>query len=200
MRSKRVALLLSLSAAYLLVASFLLVAEIGGPSGEVPFTTFSKGYWSGFRYGDSSYTGEYIIIRNQSAWAGFWYNHTSNIEPQPPVPTNISWNSQMVLVATQGFVRNCCASYIKFVHAEVEGETLYAYVEKVHRDGIFQSVTNPFHIIFLESVPNVVFLETSEPHERPGLTEFISLAILLFIVATIVVVALRWRPRMEPLR
>jgi hypothetical protein len=196
-KSKRIVLILTLGVAYLLVASFLLVSEMSRPIDGVPFTTFAEGSWGDYRYGDSSYTGEYMVIRDQSAWASFWYNHTSDRLPQPPVPTNISWESQMVLVALQGFVRNCCASYVKFFHMQLEGDTLYAHVENVHRDGMMQAVTNPYHIIVLESVPNVVFMETSEAHEGPNLTDLVLLAVLLFSIAAIIIMALRWRPRVE---
>ncbi|MCJ2562687.1 MAG: hypothetical protein LN417_01185, partial [Candidatus Thermoplasmatota archaeon] len=185
---------------YLLVASLLLVSEMSRPIDGVPFTTFAEGSWSGFRYDDSSYSGEYMVIRNQSAWASFWYNHTGDRLPQPPVPTNISWESQMVLVALQGFVRNCCASYVRFFHMQLEGDTLYAHVENVHRDGMMMAVTNPYHIIVLESVPNVVFRETSEAQDRPNLVYLILLAVLLFAIAAMVLLALRWRPRMKSLR
>ena len=181
----------------MLVASSLLVSEMSRPIDGVPFTTFAEGSWGGLRYGDSSYAGEYMVIRNQSAWASFWYNHTGNRLPQPPVPTNISWESQMVLVAYQGFVRNCCASYVRFFHMQLEGDTLYAHVENVHRDGMMQAVTNPYHIIVLESVPNVVFREASEAQDRPSPMYLILLAVLLFAIAAMVLLALRWRPRVE---
>ena len=199
-KSKRIVLILTLGVAYLLVASFLLVSEMSRPIDGVPFTTFAEGSWGGLRYGDSSYAGEYMVIRNQSAWASFWYNHTSNRLPQPLVPTNISWGSQMVLVAYQGFVRNCCASYVRFFHMQLEGDTLYAHVENVHRDGMMQAVTNPYHIIVLESVPNVVFRETSEAQDKPNLMNLILLAVLLFSIAAVVLLALCWRPRMDSLR
>ncbi|MCK4457835.1 MAG: hypothetical protein KAW39_08870 [Thermoplasmata archaeon] len=199
-KPKRIVLILTLGVAYLLVASFLLVSEMSRPIDGVPFTTFAEGSWGGFRYGDSSYAGEYMVIRDQSTWASFWYNHTSNRLPQPPVPTNISWNSQMVLVALQGFVSDCCASYVRFFHMQLEGDTLYAHVENVHRDGMMTAVTNPYHIIVLQSVPNVVFRETSEAQDGPSLMNLVLLAMLLFAIAAIVLLALRWRPRMESLR
>ncbi len=180
----------------MLVASLVLAGAIDRQNGGVPFTTFDRDYTSHVRYGDFSYHGEYIVIRNQSRWTDFWLNHTNGIDPQPPVPTNISWGSEMVLVAIQGFVANCCASYIRFVHIELEGETLYAHVEKVHRDGPMQMVTNPFHIIVLESAPTVVFVEGHEAQEPRGLLEPASLVALLFILAAIVLLALRWRPRL----
>ena len=197
MKSKRIVLILTLGVAYLLVASFLLVSEMSRPIGGVPFTTLAEGYWGGFRYGDSSYTGEYMVIRNQSDWASFWYNHTSNIEPPSPAPTNISWDGQMVLVAYQGYVTDCCESYVEFIHAEVKEDVLYAYVENVHRSSMSPAITNPFHIIVTESIPNVVFVEISE---RPSLLELILWVTLLVMVVAVVLTALRWRPRTESLR
>lgn len=195
-KSKRIVLILTLGVAYLLVASLLLVSEMSRPSDGVPFTTFAEGSRSGFRHDDSSYTGEYMVIRNQSAWASFWDNHTYNRIPPSPVPTNISWESQMVLVALQGYVTDCCASYVEFIHAEVKEDVLYAYVENVHRSGMSPAITNPFHIIVTESIPNVVFVEISE---RPSLLELILWVTLLITVAAVVLMALRWRPRMNSL-
>ena len=199
-KSKRIVLILTLGVAYLLLASLVLAGAIDRQNGGVPFTTFDRDSVSHIRYGDYSYHGEYMVIRNQSSWADFWFNHTSGYSPQPPVPTNISWGSEMVLVAIQGFVANCCASYIRFVHIESEGETLYAHVERVHRDGPLQMVTNPFHIIVLESVPTVVFVEGHEAQESRDLLELALLVVLLFILGAVVLLALRWRPRTESLR
>ena len=199
-KSKRIVLILTLGVAYLLVASLVLAGAIDRQNGGVPFTTFDRDYASYIGYDDFDYHGEYLVIRNQSSWADFWFNHTSGYSPQPPVPTNISWGSEMVLVAIQGFVSDCCASYIRFVHIESEGGTLYAHVERVFRDGPMPTVTNPFHIIVLESAPTVVFVEGHEPQEPRDLLELASLVVLLFILAAMVLLALRWRPRTESLR
>lgn len=199
MKSRPAILILSLAVAFSTLASFLLVSEMSRPSDRVPFTTIAEGSSSGYRYGDSSFTGEFKVIRDQSEWEDFWYNHTSNRLPQPPVPTDISWNSQMVLVALQGTWRNCCASYIRFVHTEIEGDTLYAHVENVQRDGMMQAETNPYHIIVLENVPNVVFTETPEPYERPDLMDLLTLLTLLVILVLIILMALRSRPRKKTL-
>lgn len=123
----------------------------------VEFETFDKGHISYIGYAEMNYKGEYIVIRDQDAWASFWVEHTRGIIPKPPVPTNISWDSDMVLVAILGTVRNCCEAYIEFTSAYREGDNLTAYVKKVDINGMMPAVMNPYHIIVIEKVPNVHF-------------------------------------------
>ncbi len=170
---------------------------------DVAFTTIDKGSSSGIGHYDCNYTGENLVIRNHSSFESFWSNHKGNLDPQPPVPTNISWDSQMVLVGILGTYISCCDSYITFVRAQTDGEALYAYIEKYFVPGHIpqnDAMSNPFHIIALDSSPNVVFVEVPPPEESADSQEPILLEILVWvglpiILIVIAVLAIRRRLR-----
>ena len=150
-----------------LAPSVFIQQSVGDPSPEepndwVPFTTFDKGWWSFYGYDDYTFHGEYIVIKNQTAWASFWFNHTKGITPQPPVPTNISWDEEMVLVSLLGFWPNCCVARTNFTSAYLDGDTLYAYVQNIYGDGMLMAITNPYHIIVLQKADNVAFVWVNE--------------------------------------
>jgi hypothetical protein len=156
--------ILSFATASLLLMPYVLVPQsVGNDASEeltdwVPFITLDKGYWSYYGYDDHNFDGEYFVFRDHTAWASFWLIHTKGITPQPPVPANISWDLDMVLVSVFGWWRDCCQAYTNFTSAYIDGDTLYAYVQNIYEHGMMQAVTNPFHIIVLEKVDNVVFV------------------------------------------
>jgi hypothetical protein len=63
----------------------------------------------------------------------------------------------MVLAAIMGFVSTCCSSYIEFTGAFRDGDNLTAYIDRWYAGGMLPMVTNPYHIIVIEKVPNVRF-------------------------------------------
>jgi len=132
------------------------------PNDFVPFTTFDKGGISHYRYDDPYFHGEYIVIRNQTAWASFWLNHTKGHSPQPPVPTNISWDVDMVLVSLLGWWPDGGRASTTFMSAYLDGDTLYAYVLNIYEHGMLLVITNPYHIIVLQKADNVVFVGINE--------------------------------------
>ncbi len=148
----------------LLIPSISIPQSVGDNATEeltewVPFITLDKGYWSHYRYDDYDFDGEYFVFRNQTAWADFWLIHTSGSTPQPPVPDNISWDSEIVLVSILGWWPDCCMAHTNFTSAYIDGDTLYAYVQNVYMHGMFHAITNPFHIIVIGKVDNVVFVD-----------------------------------------
>jgi len=160
--------ILGVAVASLLLAPSVLIRQSVGnhtpeePNDWVPFTTFDKGWISHYRYDDYSFRGEYIVIRNQTAWASFWLNHTKGRSPQPPVPTNISWDVDMVLVSLLGIWPDGGRASTNFMSAYLDGDTLYAYVLNIYEHGMLLVITNPYHIIVLQKANNVVFVEINE--------------------------------------
>ncbi len=155
---------LSVAVASLLLAPCVLIQRSVGDDGSkepndwVPFTTFGKGWVSYYGYDDYYFDGEYLAIKNQTAWASFWFNHTKGSTPQPPVPTNISWDVEMVLVSLLGWWPDCCVARTNFTAAYMDGDTLYAYVENIYGHGWLCMITNPYHIIVVERADNVTFI------------------------------------------
>ncbi len=131
-----------------------LDSETPVPNGWVNFTTYDRGFFSGIRYGDMYYVGEHFVIRNQTAWESFWANHSGS-----PAPTNISWGTDMVLAAIQGWVTTCCESYIEFTKAYRDGDNLTVWIYRSYQHGMLQVISNPYHIIVIENVPNVEFID-----------------------------------------
>lgn len=124
----------------------------------IPFTTIDKGFLSYYKWQNMSFTGEYKVISDEEDWEDFWDTHTSGISPQPDVP-DVNFNSRMVLVALQGFRRNCCGYYINFTKIEQNGTSLDAFVHKTENPGPLQMTTNPYHIIEVKKAQSVNFIE-----------------------------------------
>ena len=64
---------------------------------------------------------------------------------------------EMVLVAIQGFVVDCCSSYVVFTNIDREGDVLRAYLKTSWEHGMLMAITNPYHIIAVESASIVIF-------------------------------------------
>lgn len=160
MKSRMLCAFLSLSLLCLLVAYPMMALDSARAGEDVPFTTLVKGSMSWV----SGEMGNLIVIRNQNSLESFWLNHSRG-----DVPTNVSWDSQMVLVGVLGF-QTCLGSDIRFLSAQVEGETLYVYFERYFVPSYLycpSAIDNPFHIIVIDSYPEVVFVEGS-PADGPG--------------------------------
>jgi len=124
---------------------------------RIPFRTIDKGQISYIGIYDLDYKGEFRVIKDQNTWRDFWLNHTRGITPQPDVPTNISWDKEMVLVAIMEVRMYCCGHQITFISAYRNGDTIHAHLEKIHDMSPFPSLTCPFHIIAIEKAENVTF-------------------------------------------
>lgn len=131
-----------------------LDSETPVPNGWVNFTTYDKGFFSGIGNGDMFYVGEHFVIRNQTALESFWANHSNS-----PAPTNISWGTDMVLAAIQGWVTTCCESYIEFTKAYRDGDNLTVWIFRSYEHGMLPVISDPYHIIVIENVPNVEFID-----------------------------------------
>jgi len=152
MRSRMLCVFLSLSLFCLLLAYSMMALDSARAEDDVPFTTLDKGTMSWV----SGEMGKFIVIRNQSSLESFWINHSGGA-----VPTNVSWDSQMVLAGILGY-QTCSGSDITFLSAQAEGETLYVYFEEYFVPSDIpcpMAISNPFHIIVIDSYPEVVFVE-----------------------------------------
>lgn len=163
-KPRRFIIILSSIIVLSILASFFLIQDGVRPGRLIPFATISEGGHTSY-YSPENWSRDagYVVIRNQSALEDFWYEHGPRIPP-PPVPENIEWDGWMVLVATLGRTSGC-SNYIKFLEIRQVGNTLNAYVEKFYQKyGLMcGAINNPYHIILVPSVPNVVFVESIKP-------------------------------------
>ena len=164
MRSRMLCVFLSLSLFCLLVAYPMMALDSARAEDDVPFTTLDKGDMSWVFSGDPDYLGKMIVIRNRSSLESFWVNHSGGA-----VPTNVSWDSQMVIAGILGY-QTCLGPDITFLSAKAEGETLYVYFEEYFVPSYIPcspAISNPFHIIAIDSYPEVVFAE-GPPADGPS--------------------------------
>jgi hypothetical protein len=182
---RRVAVMSVLLVLILLSAS-LLVHEDEGPGEPVEFETILD-------YGrcpdDYNYSyilpGSYSVIRNGTAWEEFWNEFNGDHpRPQPAAAENVTWHNQMVLVAFYGLASDLMKD-IDFTSVRKDGRTLYAYVKWTNSTaGIVLPMSYcPYHIIVVESVPNVVFVP-----DRGTEYELNWWALLALAVSTIAVI------------
>jgi hypothetical protein len=175
-----------------ILTSIFLIQELMKPGSRVPFATISKGGNSQvFSAESANGSAEYTIIRNQSTLESFWYNHSMNRYPPRSISDNINWSRQMVLVATLGWTSGC-DNYIMFLETRRDGDTLYAYVEKFYKRYGVQcaAIRNPYHIILVESAPDVVFIDTVRPD--PNWEEVCCWSTFLFVVVVISILIYVW--------
>jgi hypothetical protein len=69
---------------------------------EVPTTSLAQSSTSGYRYGDSSFTGENRAVLDDASWQQVWSDHTSNVIPAPQLPT-VDFATESVVVAWMGY-------------------------------------------------------------------------------------------------
>jgi hypothetical protein len=174
----------------LLLSASFLVREVEGPGNPVEFETilhYSR--CPNDHYGYNS-TGSSLVIRNGTAWEEFWVEFTSDFpRPQPDAVDNITWHNQLVLVAFYGFASNLMKD-IDFTSVRKDGRTLYAYVKWTNNTtGIVAPMVHcPYHIIVVESAPNVVFVQ-----DRGSEYELNWLAVLALVVLAVAAIALYFR-------
>lgn len=157
--SRRYIFILVVIIALILLTTPFLIQEVEKPGDSIRFETLDYGLKSGKRYDDHEYTGEYIVVRNQTSWADFWIEHSYGISDPP----NISWDNQIVLMAMHGWASSSGDKWIEFTSVRKDGRTLVAYVERIDKGGVAgMMITNPYHIIVVERASEVVFIEDYE--------------------------------------
>jgi|GEM_PF-4156053 len=125
----------------------------------VLFETIEQGEVSHYRYGDSSFAGADILIKDRRTWMEFWAAHTSGIEPPPPLPY-VDFLNEMVIVTLLGYQTTGGGSKIGVFRIGLGfNGKLLVFVEDRVRPGLLQVITNPFHIVRLKKLPirSVVF-------------------------------------------
>ena len=136
----------------------------------ISFETMAQGEVSYFRYGDSSFNGSDMIIRDDKTWKEFWIRHTLGLIPKPPRP-KVDFRREMVLVVLQGYQASGGGPAIEIVSideltdgdgAKISGKKprkgILVSVEENREPGHLTVVTNPYHIVKMErGHPSVLF-------------------------------------------
>lgn len=174
----------------ILLSASLLVREVEGPGDPVEFETILDYSRCPNDYYGYNSSGGFVVIKNGTYWKEFWNEFTSDLpRPQPTAIENITWHNQMVLVAFYGFASNLMKD-IDFTSVRKDGRTLYAYVKWTNSTPgiVLPAVHCPYHIIVVERVPNVVFVQ-----DRGTEYELNWWAVLALVVSAVAVLLLYLR-------
>jgi hypothetical protein len=140
----------AIAAMALSVAAFYQGKPNGGlyvPPQLVTVTSIDQGTYSYYRYGDSTFTGGCLAIRDSAGWTIFWGVHVDGSHPRPPVP-EIDFAQDMVLACILGFVPDCCSARVTITRVTNMGTAYLVSVNRQDRqvqDASPQAVTNPYH-------------------------------------------------------
>lgn len=143
----------------ILIALSYLVHEISRPGESIPFETVRK--YSGIGNWEEDYVPANLVIRNETSWAVFWSEFfNGDCCPRPPVPENISWDHQMIMVADYGISSDTGLNHISFTSVRKDGINLYAYIKWTNGTGVaLMMPSHPYHFIIVERAPEVVFVQ-----------------------------------------
>ena len=144
----------------LLILSLLAVSACGGSNTDAPpantvapsgtTTVPSEVVFETIDHSVSSdvVTKQLHVVRDATAWAALWAQHTSNIFPPPPVPA-VDFSTKMVLAVFLGSRENGCYSVaITRVHIETSS-TMVEYHGVIPLPNAICPlvITNPSHIV-----------------------------------------------------
>ncbi|MDH7498966.1 MAG: hypothetical protein QHH30_01090 [candidate division NC10 bacterium] len=120
---------------------------------SVPFETVEQGGISHYRYGDRSFAGADMLIKDRRTWKEFWAAHTAGIQPPPALPY-IDFLNEMVIVTLLGYQTTGGGSKISVLKIGLGfNQKLLVFIEDDEKPGLLQVITNPFHIIRLKRLP-----------------------------------------------
>jgi hypothetical protein len=122
--------------------------------------TVEQGEISYYHYDDLNFTGVDLLIKNQQTWQWFWALHTAGRVPAGREP-QIDFGKEMVIVTILGTQRTGGgpSTQVLEVNTGHRGQSLHVLIRDDETPGLLQVITNPFHIIKLEKLPDpsVVF-------------------------------------------
>jgi hypothetical protein len=111
-----------------------------------PFRTLDLAQMSGYRYGEQSFGGEHMIVRDDRSFLRLWEDHTSNQEPPPPPPM-VNFPREMALASFFGHWPTDGASVEIVRITRTWFGALRVEVRKHAEPGMLTVVTNPFHLV-----------------------------------------------------
>ena len=165
--------------------SFLIIilSQLQGValSQSIPFETIDQGEISYFNYGNTTFLGADIIIKDRNSWEWFWVNHTQGIYPSPPIP-GVDFQKAMVLavllgVQTSGGGPNIQISSVEEIPGIDLGndvatprepsDGIKVTVKENKEPGLLPVITSPYHIVKIirRGHPSVIFQH--EPTDTP---------------------------------
>ncbi len=111
------------------------------------FTSIDSGFASGYRYGDSSFTGELLLFPDSASYASFWSLHSGGTPPAIDF-TGALGEPEMGAAVLQGY-RSTGGYGIAFKDAQFDAVTgrLIFVVEANEIPGMTDAITNPFDVI-----------------------------------------------------
>jgi hypothetical protein len=119
----------------------------------VTFKTIEQGNISYYRYGDHSFVGADLLIRDRRCWKEFWAAHTAGILPAPPLPS-VDFLNEMVMVTLLGYQTTGGGPKIGVLKISIDyNRKLHVFIEDNETPGLLDVITNPFHIIRLKRLP-----------------------------------------------
>ena len=153
------------------LAFVLLLSSVPGSvlSQSIPFETIDMGDISYYRYGDPSFQGAQLVIRDRESWEWFWKLHTQGMEPPPPLP-KVNFTRVMVIAVVLGYQTTGGGPWIEIIAMDewlddssgavpkrkvIKGVKIT--VKESRDPGLLTVLTNPYHIVRVKNYPSVMF-------------------------------------------
>ena len=150
-------------------------------SQSIPFETIDQGDISYFNYGDTTFLGSDITIKDRNSWEWFWVKHTQGIYPPPPIP-GVDFQKAMVLAVFLGVQTSGGGPSIQISSIEEipnidlgndattprePSDGISVIVKENKEPGLLTVITNPYHIVKIirRGHPSVIFQH--EPTDTP---------------------------------
>jgi hypothetical protein len=157
------------------LAFVLLLSSVPGSvlSQSIPFETIDMGDISYYKYGDPSFQGAQLVIRDRESWEWFWKLHTHGMEPPPPLP-KVNFAREMVIAVVLGYQTTGGGPWIEIIAMDewlddssgavpkkkvIKGVKIT--VKESREPGFLTVITNPFHIVKVKNILSVIFEHSS---------------------------------------
>lgn len=129
----------------------------------VPFTTIEKSN-SGFRLGDYTFDAAEMVFRDSVSWCAFWNLHEQHAIPRRPCPP-VDFAREMVIVACLGWQANQGGFHPCITITEIRKSPMGWVVEvrSDERNGNFNAIGNPAHIVKLRKLRGPILFEHDAP-------------------------------------
>lgn len=124
---------------------------------ELSFETVDQGTSSGIR------DPRQVVVRDAETWAALWYQHTTGVDPRPPVP-GVDFTEEMLVAfflgekPTGGYAVEITRILLRSDRVVVRAGLIQPGVDDV----VPQVLTQPFHIVRVARTELPVEFETVE--------------------------------------
>lgn len=150
----------------LLIFSLFCLSSAFAQQTIIPFKTIAQGDISYYRYGDPSFKGADMVIKDNKTWSEFWKAHQGDIPTTAAIPP-VDFRKEMVLVTLLGYQSSGGGPSITIKSIEILGNScMKVTVINNETPGALDVITNPFHIVKLKRYDGSIGFEHNEILEK----------------------------------